>query len=61
MSIDIAIDELKMRRAEMAAAENDGSWESFCAMKKAWGIRRRSIGWSRAKMNAWLEIAERQS
>lgn len=58
MSIDLAIAELRRRRAEQAEAERDGSWEAFAAMKRTWGFRRkREFGWPRAKMKAWLEIA----
>jgi len=60
MSIDIAIEELRLRRAEQAAAEQDGSWEAYAEMKHKWGRRRREIGWPRAKMRAWLEIAKRE-
>ncbi len=61
MSIDIAKEELAIRRREKAEAEADGSWEAYSAMKRKWGYRRRKIGWPRSKMNAWLEIAERAS
>ena len=61
MSIDIAIEELHRRRVEQAAAEQDGSWEAYAEMKQKWGRRRREIGWTRSKMRAWLDVAERQS
>jgi|JI10StandDraft_1071094.scaffolds.fasta_scaffold288258_2 hypothetical protein len=59
MSIDIARDELAIRRKEDADAEADGTWEFFSRMKRERAYRRKAIGWSRGKMNAWLQVAER--
>jgi hypothetical protein len=61
MTIDVALEELRRRRAEEAEAERNGTWEAWCKMKKQRGFRRRQIGWSRSKMRAWLEIAEQQA
>lgn len=58
MSIEIAIEELRVRRAEEAEAEADGSWDAWAAMKSKRGYRRRRVlQWSRAKTKAWLQIA----
>lgn len=61
MTIEWAREELTLRRQEQAAAEADGTWETFAQMKRAWAFRRREIGFSRAKVRAWLEIAEQEA
>lgn len=60
MTIEWAREELIRRREEQAAAEADGTWETFAQMKRAWAFRRKDIGYSRAKARAWLEIAEQE-
>lgn len=58
MSIEIALEELRVRRAEEAEAEADGSWEAWARMKNKRAFRRRRVlQWSRAKTKAWLQIA----
>jgi hypothetical protein len=60
MSLDIAIEELRTRRAEEAAAEAIGSYGAWVQMKSKRAYRRRRIlQWSRTKTKAWLEIAEK--
>jgi len=58
--IDLALEELRLRRIEAATAEKDGSWEAWARMKRARSLRRRDLGWSRSNMKAWLDIAERE-
>jgi hypothetical protein len=62
MSIDVALEELRTRRAEEAEAEAIGTWEAWAAMKAKRGFRRRRVlGWSRSKVKAWMDIAEQQA
>lgn len=58
MTLEWAIEELKIRRKEDQDAEEDGSWETFSQMKRTRAYRRKAMGYSRSKAKAWLEVAE---
>lgn len=58
MTIDWAMQELKIRRQEEREAEEIGTWEAFAAMKRRRSYRRKDMGYSRTKAKAWLELAE---
>jgi len=60
MTIDWAMQELKIRRQEEREAEEIGTWEAFAAMKRRRSYRRKDMGYSRTKAKAWIEIAERE-
>ena len=58
MTLEWAIEELKIRRKEDQDAEEDGSWETFSRMKRTRAYRRKAMGYSRSKAKAWIEVAE---
>lgn len=58
MTLEWAIEELKIRRKEDQDAEKDGSWEAFAQMKRTRSFRRKAMKYSRSKAKAWLEVAE---
>jgi hypothetical protein len=58
MTLEWAIEEIKIRRKEDKQAEEDGSWEAFAQMKRTRSFRRKAIGYSRTKAKAWMEVAE---
>lgn len=60
MTLEWARTELATRRAEEAAAEAEGTWDAFAAMKRRRSYRRKGMGYSRSKAKAWLEIVERE-
>ena len=57
MTLDWAKEELRVRAKEQSQAEIDGTFDVFAAMKREWAFRRKRMGYSRAKANAWLDIA----
>lgn len=58
MTIEWGINEIKARKQEEIDAEADGSWEAWAAMKRRRSYRRKSMGYSRSKAKAWMEVAE---
>lgn len=58
MTLEWAIEELKIRRKEDKEVEEDGSWEAFAQMKRKRSFRRKAMKYSRSKAKAWLEVAE---
>jgi hypothetical protein len=58
MTIEWGINEIKIRKQEELEAEENGSWEAWATMKRRRAYRRKSMGYSRSKAKAWMEVAE---